>query len=68
MAFLRAFSDIDEIYINKIPINEEERYKVAKKMFDEDSKILYFYYFSDYAEQNNRFYDYPIQRHSILLP
>lgn len=68
MAFLRAFSDIDEVYINKIPINEEERYKVAKKMFDEDSKILYFYYFSDYAEQNNRFYDYPIQRHSVLLP
>ena len=62
MAFLRAFSDIDEIYINKIPIREGAQHDIAKRLFNEDSKILYFYYFDDNAEMNNRFYNYPIVR------
>lgn len=64
MAFLRAFSDIDKIYVNKIPTKEGEQYELAKKMFNEDSKILYFYYFDDRAERENRFYNYPITRDS----
>ena len=65
MAFLRAFSDIDVIHTNKIPIKEGEQHKVAKEWFDKDSSIMYFYYFSDNAEQNNRFYNYPITKGSI---
>lgn len=30
MAFLRAFSDIDVVCENKIPINDGEQYDVAK--------------------------------------
>ena len=45
MAFLRAFSDIDVIHTNKIPIKEGEQYRVAKDLFDKDSSIMYFYYF-----------------------
>ena len=67
MAFLRAFSDIDKIHTNKIPIKDGEQYDVAKKLFEENRDIMYFYYFNDNAEQNNRFYTYPIQRHSIEL-
>jgi hypothetical protein len=67
MAFLRAFSDIDKIHTNKIPIKDGEQYDVAKKLFEENRDIMYFYYFNDDAEQNNRFYTYPIQRHSIEL-
>lgn len=62
MAFLRAFSNIDVVCENKIPINEGEQYYVAKKLFEEDDRIMYFYYFSDWAEANNRFYTYPIER------
>ena len=65
MAFLRAFSGIDIIHTNKIPIKEGEQYDVAKKLFEENSDIMYFYYFNDYAEQNNCFYTYPIQKHSV---
>jgi hypothetical protein len=65
MAFLRAFSNIDKIHTNKIPIKDGEQYDVAKKLFEENRDIMYFYYFNDNAEQNNRFYTYPIQRHSI---
>lgn len=65
MAFLRAFSDIDVIHTNKIPIKEGEQYRVAKDLFDKDSSIMYFYYFDDNAEQNNRFYNYPITKGSI---
>jgi hypothetical protein len=67
MAFLRAFSDIDKIHTNKIPIKDGEQYDVAKKLFEENRDIIYFYYFNDDAEQNNRFYTYPIQRHSIEI-
>lgn len=67
MAFLRAFSGIDKIHTNKIPIKDGEQYDVAKKLFEENRDIMYFYYFNDDAEQNNRFYTYPIQRHSIEL-
>lgn len=62
MAFLRAFSDIDKIHTNHIPIQEGEQHDVAKKLFEEDDRIMYFYYFSDWAEENNRFYTYPITR------
>ena len=67
MAFLRAFSDIDKIHTNQIPIKDGEQYDVAKKLFEENRDIMYFYYFNDDAEQNNRFYTYPIQRHSIEI-
>lgn len=67
MAFLRAFSGIDKIHTNKIPIKDGEQYDVAKKLFEENRDIMYFYYFNDDAELNNRFYTYPIQRHSIEL-
>ena len=62
MAFLRAFSDIDKIRTNRIPIKEGEQYDVAKKLFEEDGGIMYFYYFSDWAEENNGFYTYAITR------
>lgn len=62
MAFLRAFSDIDVVCENKIPINDGEQYEVAKKLFEEDDRIMYFYYFSDWADENKRFYTYPITR------
>jgi hypothetical protein len=67
MAFLRAFSDIDVIHTNKIPIKEGKQYKVAKDLFDKDNSIMYFYYFDDNAEQNNRFYNYPITKDSIEI-
>lgn len=62
MAFLRAFSDIDVVCENKIPIKDGEQYDVAKKLFEEDDRIMYFYYFSDWADENKRFYTYPITR------
>lgn len=65
MAFLRAFSDIDKIHTNRIPIKEGEQYDVAKRLFEENSDIMYFYFFNDDAEQNNRFYTYPITKDSI---
>lgn len=65
MAFLRAFSGIDKIHTNKITIEEGEQYRAAQRLFEENNEILYFYYFDDYAEKNNRFYNYPITRESI---
>lgn len=65
MAFLRSFSDIDKIHTNHIPIKEGEQYDVAKRLFEENSDIMYFYFFNDDAEQNNRFYTYPITKVSV---
>lgn len=70
MAFLRPITyqalteSTYDIRSNDIHIEQKENYQMAKKLFDEDKKgdILYFYYFNDYAEQNNRFYTYAITR------
>ena len=72
MAFLRpithqALTDAKyDIRSHDIHIKEKENYQMAKKLFDEDKNgdILYFYYFNDSAEQNNRFYTYAITKES----
>lgn len=76
MAFLRPIrhkllqgaTTLDEMKASEVHVNETpylERYEIAKKLFDEDKTILYFYYFSDDAEQHNRFYTYPITRETV---
>jgi hypothetical protein len=65
MAKLRSFRNIDVIHSADIEIKEGEQYEVARKLFEENSDIMYFYYFDDNAVLNNRFYTYPIQRHSV---
>lgn len=65
MAKLRPFVDIDKIHSMDIPIKEGEQYRLAKKLFEKDSSIMYFYYFNDDAVKNNRFYTYPITREGV---
>lgn len=65
MAKLRPFIDFDKIHSMDIPIKEGEQYRVAKKLFEKDSSIKYFYYFNDDAVKYNRFYTYPITREGV---
>ena len=57
MAFLRPMTHqalIDDKYdINSrdIHIKEKDRYSVAKRMFEEDEEILFFYYWNDIDEE-----------------
>ena len=66
MALLRpitqqALNDVKyDVRSRDIHIEESERYSIAKKMFEEDKSILYFFYWSDADEENGNFYTYLI--------
>ena len=53
MALLRpitqqALNDVKyDVHSRDIHIEESERYSIAKKMFEEDKSILYFFYWND---------------------
>lgn len=72
MALLRpitqqALNDVKyDIHSRDIHIEESERYSIAKKMFEEDKSILYFFYWSDADEENGGFYTYPIENDKYL--
>lgn len=72
MALLRpithqALTDVKyNIKSRDIHIEESERYLVAKKMFEEDKSILYFYYWDDADEMQGGGYTYPIENDDYL--
>lgn len=74
MAMLRPLTkkilngcSVEYMHSKEVFINEEERYEVAKRMFEEDRELDYIYYFSDWAVAHNAFYTYPISRASVGL-
>lgn len=70
MALLRPIKKnqtTTEMYASQVHIEEGEEYEVAKKMFEEDKDILYFFYFNDKAEKRNGFYTYPIEKSDVKL-
>ena len=59
----QALTDVKyDIHSRDVHIKEGEQYKIANKMFEEDSEILFFYYWNDKDEENHGFYTYPIER------
>ena len=72
MALLRpitqqALDDVKyDIHSRDIDIKESERYSIAKKMFEEDKSILYFFYWNDADEERGGFYTYPIENDKYL--
>ena len=63
----QALTDVKyDIKSRDIHIEEKDRYSVAKKMFEEDKSILYFYYWDDADERRGGFYTYPIENDDYL--